>query len=251
MFEGKTALVVGATSGMGEATARAFAQQGAQVVVSGRRADRGEEVAAGIRHAGGKATFIQADVGDEQSVINLVNATAERYGRIDCAVNAAALEIPAGPLADRTAPECDAIMAINIRGVFLGMKYQILNMLADGRGGAIVNVASAAGHVAVPTAALYTATKHAVIGLTKTAALEYVKQGIRINAVSPGVVDTEMMRRFMSTAGYTVQAMAAAQPIGRPAEPEEIASAILFLCSPGASFVVGHGLLVDGGLAAP
>src|ERR1700749_4576051 len=123
MFQGKTALVVGPRSGMGEATGRAFAQRGAQVVLSGRRADRGEEVAARIRAAGGRASFIRADVGEEQSIVELVNAAAERYGRIDCAVNAAALEIPAGPLADRTAAECDAIMAINIRGVFFGLKF--------------------------------------------------------------------------------------------------------------------------------
>lgn len=249
MFENRVALIVGATSGMGEATALAFAAQHARVVVSGRRADEGNAIVDRIRAAGGEAVFIAADVGDEASIIHLIDQAVAQYGRIDCAVNNAAREIPAGPLAERTAEECDAIMDINVRGVFLSMKYQILQMLKQG-GGAIVNIASTSGHVGFPMAALYTASKHAVVGLTKAAALEYIKQGIRINAISPGVVDTEMLRRYLGSAGYSVQDLAGSYPIGRPADPAEIAASTLWLCSPAASFVVGQAIPVDGGATA-
>jgi NAD(P)-dependent dehydrogenase (short-subunit alcohol dehydrogenase family) len=249
IFDGKVALIVGATSGMGAATARAFAVGGARVMVCGRRAPEGDAVVAQIIAAGGQATFAAVDVTDESSIIVMLEATHASYGRLDFAVNNAAKEIPAGPLAERSAADCDALMAVNLRGVFLCMKYQILSMLRQG-GGAIVNITSGGAHVGIPNAALYTASKHAVLGLTKAAALEYVKSGIRINAVSPGIVDTEMLRRYVSGAGYSVAQMAAGTPIGRPADPDEIASATLWLCSPTASFVIGQAIVVDGGQTA-
>src|SRR3546814_652508 len=182
-------------------------------------------------------------------LVALIAAGVARYGRIDCAVNNAAKEIPSGMLAERSAEDCDAIMAVNVRGVFLCMKYQIKQMLLQG-GGAIVNIASSSGHVGFPGAALYTASKHAVVGMTRAAGLEYVKLGIRINAISPGVVDTQMMRRYLATVDYTLDALASAQPIGRPADPFEIAAATLWLCSPAASYVVGQAIPVDGGITA-
>ena len=249
MFQGKTALVIGATSGMGEASARAFAREGASVVVAGRRVDRGESIAASIREAGGEATFLPCDVGSEQSIIDVVAGTVARYGRLDCAVNNAALEIAGGLLHERPTADCDAILAINVRGVFLSMKYQITQMLQNG-GGAIVNVTSSSAHVGFPTAALYTGTKHAIDGMSKAAALEYVKLGIRINCVAPGLMASEMMQRYCDSVGITVQDVADTTPIGRPARPEELASAVLWLCSPGASFAVGTSLVVDGGMIA-
>jgi NAD(P)-dependent dehydrogenase (short-subunit alcohol dehydrogenase family) len=246
MFNDKTAVVLGATSGIGEATAREFATAGARVVVAGRRVERGEAVASAIREAGGDASFIRCDAAEEQSIIDLMTAAAERYGRIEFAVNTPAKEIPSGLLADKTAADFDDAFRVAVRGIFLAMKYQIHHMLAHG-GGSIVNVASTASHVAFPTAAIYTATKHAMLGLTKAAALEYIGQGIRINAVAPGSVGTEMLERFMVSAGLTLDDAGGSAPIGRAGRPEEIAKAIIWLSSPAASYVVGHSLIADGG----
>ena len=195
MFTGKAGVVVGATAGIGRATALAFGRLGANVIVSGRRASEGHAVVEEIRRAGGTAEFVAVDVADEASIAALIAESVRLFGRLDFAVNNAARELPGGLLHERTAQECDDILAVNVRGVFLGMKYQLIQMLSQGSG-AIVNVASTSGHKAFPYAALYTATKHAVVGLTKAAAAEYVKQGIRINAISPGVVDTETMQRY-------------------------------------------------------
>lgn len=249
MADSKVALVVGATSGMGAATACAFARRDERVVVAGRRAAEGQTVVDQIRAAGGDAFFQQVDVADETSVIQMIDRTVETYGRLDYAVNNAAVEVPATLLADCSTEDADLQMAVNFRGVFLGMKYQIKAMLQTG-GGAIVNIASTSGHVGFPFAAVYTATKHAVVGLTKAAGLEYIKQGVRINAVSPGVVNTEMLQRYLGSAGYSVEALAATAAIGRAADPDEIAAATLWLCSPAASFVVGQAIPVDGGMTA-
>ncbi|MBU3991181.1 MAG: SDR family oxidoreductase [Alphaproteobacteria bacterium] len=248
MFEGKAGVIVGGTSGIGKATALAFARLGAAVVVSGRRANEGQQVVDEIAGAGGKAVFLPVDVADEASIAALIDDSVRQFGSLDFAVNNAARELPAGLLHERTAEECDAILSINVRGVFLGMKYQLVQMLKQGNG-AIVNIASSSAHKAVPYAALYTATKNAIVGLTQAAAVEYIKQGIRINAMSPGVVDTETLQRYVAGAGYTVAEMAAGYPIGRAADPDEIAQAITWLCSPAASFVVGHSLVADGGMS--
>ena len=247
MFTGKAGVVVGATAGIGRATALAFGRLGANVIVSGRRASEGHAVVEEIRRAGGTAEFVAVDVADEASIAALIAESVRLFGRLDFAVNNAARELPGGLLHERTAQECDDILAVNVRGVFLGMKYQLIQMLSQGSG-AIVNVASTSGHKAFPYAALYTATKHAVVGLTKAAAAEYVKQGIRINAISPGVVDTETMQRYCAGAGITVEGVAGTAPIGRPADPDEIAQAITWLCSQASSYVVGHSLLADGGM---
>jgi len=246
VFKDKTALVIGATSGIGEATAREFGREGARVVVAGRRADRGEAVASGIREAGGEAIFIRCDAAEEQSIVELIGAASDRYGPIEFAVNTPAKEMPAGRLAEKTAADFDEAFAVSVRGIFLAMKYEIQHMLAHG-GGAIVNVGSTASHSAFPTAAIYTAAKHAMLGLTKAASLEYIKDGVRINAVAPGPVVTEMLERFMSSAGVTAEQAGSSTPSGRSGRPEEIAKAIVWMCSPAASYVVGHSLIVDGG----
>lgn len=249
MAEGKVALVVGATSGMGAATAEIFGRDGCRVVVSGRRQEQGDAVVARIRAAGGEAIFVPVDVGSEQSVIDLIDRTVREYGRIDYAVNNAATEASGCGMADMTLEDCDYQMRINFRGVFLAMKYQIKEMLKTG-GGAIVNIASTAGHVGFPYAAVYTASKHAVVGLTKATALEYIQQGIRINAISPGVMHTEMMQRFLDSSGVSIDDLAASAAIKRPADPAEVAAATVWLCSPAASFIVGQAIPVDGGLTA-
>jgi len=251
MADKKVALVVGATSGLGAASSIAFGRDGYRVVVAGRREAEGSAVVDKIVAAGGEAFFHPVDVGEEQSVVDLVDRTMRDYGRLDSAVNNAALELPAALLADVPTEDFDAQVRINVRGVFLGMKYQIKAMLA-GEGGAIVNVASTSGHVGFAYATVYTATKHAVVGLTKSAALEYIKQGVRINAISPGVMDTEMMRRYLDSAGSSIAEVIeyTAAAIGRAARPEEIAEAVVWACSPAASYLVGQAIPVDGGITA-
>jgi NAD(P)-dependent dehydrogenase (short-subunit alcohol dehydrogenase family) len=249
LFQNKVVLITGGTSGIGRATAVEFAKEGAKVVVSGRRKAEGAETVTMIGKAGGEGLFLQADVSDEEQVKNLVQGTLERFGRLDIAFNNAGIEGTPAPLAEATVEQYQKVYDINVKGVFLGMKHEITAMLKTG-GGSIVNTSSALGHIAFPTMGLYTGTKWAVIGLTKTAALETAKHGIRVNSVSPAVIETEMFDRSLGGSEDSVAYMKSLHPVGRFGQSAEVASAVLYLSSPAASFVTGTDILVDGGLTA-
>jgi NAD(P)-dependent dehydrogenase (short-subunit alcohol dehydrogenase family) len=248
-FDGKIALVTGGGSGIGRATALAFAREGAKVVIANRNVQRGEETISMIRDAGGTASFRRTDVSVAAEIEALVGYTMTTYGRLDLAFNNAGIEGDVKPLADQTESNFDAVMDINVKGIWLSMKYEIPRMLEQG-GGAIVNSSSVAGVVGFPGIGIYAASKHAVIGLTKTAALEYSPQGIRINAVSPGAIDTEMIDRLADGMNVKKDDLSTLHPIGRIGRVEEVAEAVLWLCSSKASFVTGHSLIVDGGFTA-
>ena len=249
-FDGKVALVTGGGSGIGRATALAFAREGAQVVIGNRNVHRGEETVSIIRHAGGTARFQRTDVLIAAEVEALVNHAIAEYGRLDVAFNNAGTEGDTKPtLVDQTEANFDAVMGINVKGVWLSMMYEFPRMLEQG-GGAIVNCASVAGIIGFPGIGIYVASKHAVIGLTKTAALEYSAQGIRINAVNPAVIDTEMVDRLTDGMNMKKDDLTAFHPIGRIGRVEEVAEAVLWLCSGKSSFVTGHSLMVDGGFTA-
>ncbi|WP_085597225.1 MULTISPECIES: SDR family oxidoreductase [unclassified Pseudomonas] len=248
-FSGQVALVTGAANGIGRATAQAFAAQGLKVVVADLDAVGGEGTVALIREAGGEALFVSCNVTREADVQQLMARTIEAYGRLDYAFNNAGIEIEKGRLAEGSLDEFDAIMGVNVKGVWLCMKYQLPLLLAQG-GGAIVNTASVAGLGAAPKMSIYAASKHAVIGLTKSAAIEYAKKKIRVNAVCPAVIDTDMFRRAYEADPKKAEFAAAMHPVGRIGKVEEIASAVLYLCSDGAAFTTGHALAVDGGATA-
>ncbi|MCF6760254.1 SDR family oxidoreductase [Pseudomonas fragi] len=248
-FTGQVALVTGAGAGIGQATALAFAGEGLKVVVADRDVAGGEDTVAQIKAAGGSAIFLGCDVTVEAQVKQLMEQTISTYGRLDYAFNNAGIEIEQGRLADGTLDEFDAIMGVNVKGVWLCMKYQLPLMLAQG-GGAIVNTASVAGLGAAPKMSIYSASKHAVIGLTKSAAIEYAKKRIRVNAVCPAVIDTAMFRRAYEADPRKAEFAAAMHPVGRIGKVEEVASAVLYLCCDGAAFTTGHALAVDGGALA-
>lgn len=248
-FAGKTVLVTGAAGGIGRVTALAFGQAGARVAVSDVSVAAGEETAALIKQAGGEAIFIRADVTRASEVEALIAQVVASYGRLDCAFNNAGIEEENLPTAQCEEGLFDRIMSVNVKGVWLCMKYEILQMQKQG-GGSIVNTASVAGLVGAPLQPAYAASKHAVVGLTKTAAAEYGKSGIRINSVCPGIINTSMMDRALEREPKRQKFVQKAHPIGRIGEADEIASAVLWLCSDGASFVLGHQLAVDGGLTS-
>jgi len=249
-FDGKIALVTGGGSGIGRATALPFAREGAKVVIANSNVQRGEEVVSMIHDAGGTASFQRTDVSVAAEVEALVDYTITTYGRLDLAFNNAGIEGEMKPtLVDQTEANFDAVMDINVKGVWLCMKYEIPKMLEQG-GGAIVNCSSVAGVIAFPGIGIYAASKHAVIGLTKTAALEYSAEGIRINAVNPAVIDTEMVDRLAGGMNMKKDDLITFHPIGRLGRVEEVAQAVLWLCSDRASFVTGHSLIVDGGFTA-
>ncbi|MDQ1834182.1 SDR family oxidoreductase [Massilia scottii] len=248
-FEGKVVLVTGAAGGIGRAAAVAFGRAGACVVVADTSVDGGHATAAMIVENGGKALFVQCNVTRAAEVEALIDKTVAYYGRLDCAFNNAGVEEEHLPLADADEALFDRIMNVNVKGTWLCMKYEIRQMLKQGSG-SIVNTASVAGLVGAPTQPIYAASKHAVVGMTKTAAAEYAREGIRINSVCPGVVNTPMMGRALEREPLREKKLRNVHPMGRFAEPVEIANAAMWLCSDQSSFVTGHQLAVDGGLTA-
>ena len=247
--DGRVALVTGGSGGIGRATALEFARQGAKVVVSDLLLEAGQETVRLIGAAGGQATFIKTDVTRAAEVQALVGQTAETYGRLDCAFNNAGIEGGMAKTGDYKEERWEQVIRINLKGVWLCMKYEIQHMLGRG-GGAIVNTASVAGLVGFRYGPAYVASKHGVNGLTKTAALEYAKAGIRVNAVCPGVIRTPMFERGLQKNPHLEERFAGVHPVGRIGQPEEIARAVVWLCSPAASFVTGTQLPVDGGFVA-
>jgi NAD(P)-dependent dehydrogenase (short-subunit alcohol dehydrogenase family) len=248
MPNGRVALVTGGGSGIGRATAIAFARNGDAVVVADQN-EAGADTAEEIIRSGGTGTFVQCDVSDEMSVCDLIGQTVSRYGRLDVAFNNAGIEGVQSQTADCTAENFDRVMAVNLRGVWLCMREEIRQMLKQDEGGSIVNTSSVAGLIGFPNIPAYAASKHAVIGLTRTAALEYAKSKIRINALCPGAIETPMLQRFVGNGSEAREAILAAEPIGRVGSPEEVAGAVLWLCN-SASFVTGTALPVDGGWTA-
>jgi NAD(P)-dependent dehydrogenase (short-subunit alcohol dehydrogenase family) len=248
-LDGKVALVTGGGSGIGQATALIFAREGAKVVVADITVEGGEETVRQIQAAGGDATFVKTDVSKAAEVEALVNKTVETYGQLDCAFNNAGIEGAAKFTTECTEEEFDRTIAVNVTGVWLCMKYEIQHMLSHG-GGSIVNTASAAGLIGLPSASDYVASKHAVVGLTKTAALEYAKSGIRVNAVCPGAIDTPMIARSAQAIPGFDELAVAMEPVGRFGQSSEIGEAVAWLCSDAASFVTGIPMSVDGGMVA-
>jgi len=247
MLQGKVTLVTGASTGIGKASALAFAREGATVVVSDINVDGGEETARLIGDSGGRALFFEADVSKQDQVEALVRRTVEAYGRLDCAFNNAGIAGAIGVSSHEYPDDVwDRVVAINLKGVWLCMKHEIPQMLKQG-GGAIVNTASIWGLVGAAGASAYVASKHGVVGLTRAAALEYAPHGIRINAVNPGTIRTPILDPFIAAIPDFESQMTARHPIGRIGMPEEVAEAVTWLCSDAASFVIGQNLPVDGG----
>jgi NAD(P)-dependent dehydrogenase (short-subunit alcohol dehydrogenase family) len=241
-------LVTGALTGIGRATALAFAREGARIVISGRHDDEGQKLAAELQTLGAEAEFLRSDVRREDDVRNLIEKTVSRFGRLDAAVNCAGTEGKPGPLTDQTAETYAATFDTNVLGTLLSMKHEMRVMLAQ-RSGSIVNLSSTYGHTGGAGASLYSASKHAVEGLTKSAALEAAPLGVRVNMVAPGPIDTGMLKRFTGT-DERKAGLVAKVPLKRMGRPEEIAQAIVFLASEKASFITGASYLVDGGKTA-
>ncbi len=248
-FNGKSAIVTGAASGIGAATAEVFARAGASVMLADVQEKLLRDVAARIAKAGGKAAVCVADMSREDDIKRMVAETVKAFGRLDCAFNNAGIEGAQGPTHECTNANWDRVIAVNLTGVWQCMKHEIPAMLAGG-GGAIVNCASIAGLAGFTGIPAYVASKHGVVGLTKGAALEYARQNIRVNAVCPGVIQTPMIDRFVPPGSAARTALFEGEPVGRAGTPDEIASAVLWLCSPENSFTTGQAVAVDGGWMA-
>jgi NAD(P)-dependent dehydrogenase (short-subunit alcohol dehydrogenase family) len=244
-LQGKVAIITGGTTGIGRDTAVLFAEAGAKVAIAGRREKEGNETLALVKRAGGDGFFLKTDVAKSADVQALVRATLEKYGRVDCLFNNAGIEGVWAPIVEQREEDFAQVIAINLTGVWLCMKYVVPQMLKQG-GGAIVNMSSVAGLMGAAGAAAYVASKHAVIGLTKSAALEYATNNIRVNAVCPAVIETPMGERIFG--GERHDMAVAMHPVGRFGKPREVAEAVLWMCSDKASFMTGHELVVDGGL---
>jgi NAD(P)-dependent dehydrogenase (short-subunit alcohol dehydrogenase family) len=257
MFTDKVVIVTGGSSGIGRATALAFAQENAKIVIADLQVEKGEETVHRVRQAGAEGSFVKTDVSQEAQVEALIKKTIELYGRLDYAFNNAGIIGPRRLLTEEQEQNFERIITVNVKSVWLCMKHEISQMLNNG-GGTIVNTSSVAGVVGSRGLSIYCASKHAILGLTKTAALEFASQGIRINAICPGVTETPMIGASKSQLKNNAQDTQSNEkslyyercPLGRIASPEEIAGAVIWLCSPSASYVVGHGLLVDGGFMA-
>ncbi len=248
-LEGKVGLVTGGTSGIGRETAVLFAKAGVKVVVAGRREVEGEETIELVRAAGGDGLFVKTDVSKASEVEALIQKTVEKFGRLDVAFNNAGIEGVWVPIARQSEEDWDRTIDINLKGVWLCLKYEILQMVKQGGGGAIVNMASVTGMTGSAGAGAYCASKHGVIGLTKTAALETAKIGIRINAVCPAVIETPMEERLFG-APQVHKYILSCHPIGRLGKPAEVAEAVVWMCSDSASFMTGQSLVLDGGFLA-
>jgi len=249
MLEGKIALITGASSGIGQGAASVFARHGARLVLADINVEGGAETVRLVQEAGGEAIFVKTDVSKAGEVEALIKQAVSRFGRLDCALNNAGLDGQIGATADCTEENWDHVLAVNLKGVWLCMKYQIPQMLAQG-GGAIVNTASVAGLVGYPGLCAYVASKHGVVGLTRAAALEYGKQHIRINAVCPGAIRTPLLENAIRQGVLTEEQVATMEPIGRLGTVEEVGETAAWLCSGRASFMLGHALAVDGGWTA-
>lgn len=245
-FENKVVLVTGASSGIGRATAVAFAKEGAKVIVAARRVKEGGKTVELIKQVGSEGLFIQTDVTQEEQVKNLIEKIVEIYGRVDCAFNNAGC-LTVNSITEETVENYEQVFNVNVKGVFLCLKYEISQMLKQG-GGTIVNCASILGLTGLSPTHLYSASKHAVLGLTKTVALEVAQSNIRVNAVCPGVIDTDLARPFFSIPFY--REFINKHPMGRVGKEEEVANAVVFLCSDQASFITGEHLVIDGGFMA-
>jgi NAD(P)-dependent dehydrogenase (short-subunit alcohol dehydrogenase family) len=242
-------LITGALAGIGRATAVAFAQEGANVVVSGRRDEEGQALAKELRSLGAEAEFVKADVRKEEDVRNLVDKTVARFGRLDVAVNNAGTEGQPGPLTEQTAETYAATFDTNVLGTVFSLKHQLRVMIPQ-KSGSIINLSSILGQVGYPGVSIYTASKHAVEGLTKSAALEAAPAGVRVNAVAPGPVETPMLNRFTGGVEENKKGLLSSIPLKRAARPEEIAQTIVFLASEKAPFITGQSVAVDGGRLA-
>lgn len=249
LVEGKVALVTGGASGIGRAACQIFAREGAKVVVADVNDAGGAETVAMIKGAGGDAIFVHCDTSDSGQVEAMTKAAVDTYGSLDCAFNNAGIGDPTANLVDCTEEDFDRFYQINLKGVWLCMKYQLKQMLLQG-GGAIVNTASIAGLIAAPNLGAYGASKHGVVGLTKTGAIEFATKNIRVNAVCPGVIRTPMVEGLFKERPEMEQRMIKYQPVHRLGVPEEIGEAAVWLCSDAASFVTGHAMPVDGGIMA-
>ncbi len=248
-LQGKVALITGGTSGIGRDTAILFAKHGAKVVITGRRETEGNETIASVKAAGGEGIFVKSDVSKSADVQSAVQKTVEKFGRLDLAFNNAGIEGSWKPIIEQTEEDWDTVIDINLKGTWLCLKLEILQMLKQGSGGAIVNMSSVAGLIGAGGAGVYVASKHAVIGLTRTAALEYATKGIRVNAVCPAVIETAMADRAFGDPAVSKRILAQ-HPIGRFGKPMEIAEAVLWLCSSKSSFMTGHYIVLDGGMLA-